>query len=59
MSQDTSIERYSFVATFELIAGGKSFAPTEIAPKFLTLPSAADVPLGPVEGDPLRIRIQR
>ncbi|HQX53533.1 MAG TPA: hypothetical protein PLY87_29150 [Planctomycetaceae bacterium] len=49
MSQHTSIERYSFVATFELIADGHSFAPTEIAPDFITLPSSSDVPLGSAE----------
>lgn len=49
MTQHASIERKSFVASFELIAEGKSFAPCEIAPDFITLRTPATVPLGPAE----------
>lgn len=49
MSSDTSIQRYSFVATCELICDEQSFSLAEISSEFITLRTAANIPPGPAE----------
>jgi len=45
----TSIERYSFVATGELLVGNQSFSIAQAAPEFLILSRPEQVPTGPAE----------
>ena len=49
MSNDTSVERFSFTATCELRVGQTTYPVAQAGPDFLELKSAADVPSGPAE----------
>jgi len=49
MSTDTSVDRYSFVATFELIADGQSIKLAQIAPDFVILDRPVHVAPGSAE----------
>ena len=55
MSTTTSLERSSFVADFELIAGSQSFRPAQVAPDYIIMKKQEPVPAGPAE---LIIRIE-
>ena len=47
MSSQTSVDRFSTVADFELLAAGRSYSVAQVAPEFLILEQAADIPPGP------------
>ena len=49
MAGTTSVDAYSFVATFELVASGQSWSLSQIAPEFVILRQPATVPPGPAE----------
>lgn len=55
MASPVSIERFSTVADVELIAAGKSHPVGQVAPAFIILRCAADIPVG--EAD-LYIRVE-
>jgi len=55
MSSRTSASRRSAVADFELVASGHSYSVAQVAPDFLILDTAADIPAGPAT---LFIRIE-
>jgi hypothetical protein len=63
MSSDISVERFSTIADFELLAAGHSYQVAQVASHFLVLREAADIPPGEaeliirVEGEELRRRI--
>lgn len=46
MSHDTSFDRYSTVAEFELLANGISYAVAQVAPQFLVLNKPTSIPPG-------------
>lgn len=46
MSHDTSLDRYSTVAEFELLANGTSYTVAQVAPQFLILDKPACIPQG-------------
>jgi hypothetical protein len=47
MSSETSVQRFSTVAHFELIVDGRSYKVTHVASEFILLDTAADIPPGP------------
>ena len=49
MAIETSAERYSFTATFELITGGRSIQLGQLAPEFVILDREEPVEPGPAE----------
>lgn len=49
LSNDTSVERYSFIATCELHAGGEMYQVAQAGPEFLLLQLEANVPAGPAQ----------
>lgn len=55
MQPSTAQERYSTVAEFELRVNGQSYSVVEVAPEFITLERATDIP--PSEAD-LYIRVE-
>ena len=46
MSSDTSIERFSTVADFDLVVNGRSYKVAQVAPDFLLLDTATEIPPG-------------
>lgn len=46
MSKQTSIDRFSSVASFELVANGQSYAVVQVASDFLILESPQQIPPG-------------
>jgi hypothetical protein len=55
MASPVSIERFSTVAEVELVVGGKSYSVGQVAPAFIILKCAADIPAGAAD---LYIRIE-
>jgi hypothetical protein len=49
MTEQTSTNRYSTIADFELIANGDSYPLVEIGPDFVVLKVAHEIPPGEVE----------
>ena len=49
MSIDLSLERYSSVADFELVAASRSFDVGQVAEHFIILETACEIPAGPTE----------
>jgi hypothetical protein len=64
MSSDTSIQRFSTVAHFDLLTNGRSYKVAQVAPDFLLLDRATAIPAGPgvlvirVEGEEIRRAIE-
>jgi hypothetical protein len=64
MSHDTSLDRFSTVAEFELLVGGITYPVAQAAPRFLILNKPANIPPGPAtfiirtEGEELRRNIE-
>jgi hypothetical protein len=64
MSSDTSIQRFSTVADFDLLINGRSYKVAQVAPDFLLLDKATAIPPGPgvlvirVEGQEIRRAIE-
>lgn len=55
MTEQTSTNRYSTIADFELLANGQSYAVAQVAPIFLILDSPQQIPPGDAE---LIIRVE-
>lgn len=55
MSKQTSLERFSTVADFELLAGGQSFAVVQVAPDYIILQTPQEIASGDAE---LIIRVE-
>lgn len=55
MSNETSVDRYSTVADFELIAHGRSYSVGHVAPAFLILETSQEISPGDAE---LIIRVE-
>lgn len=55
MASPVSIERFSTVADVELVAAGKSYRVGQMAPAFIVLKCAADIPAGDAD---LYIRVE-
>jgi hypothetical protein len=64
MSSDTSVQRFSTVADFDLLINGQSYKVAQVAPDFLLLDKATAIPPGPavlvirVEGEEIRRAIE-
>jgi hypothetical protein len=60
MSHDTSLDRFSTVAEFELLTKGTIYAVAQVAPGFLILDKPNGIPVGPAtliirtEGEEIR-----
>lgn len=55
MAEFVEAERYSTVAEFELVAGGRSYRPSHVSRDFIILDRPADIP--PCDAD-LYIRVE-
>ncbi len=55
MTQSVDAERYSRVATFELVANGRSYSPSHVSRDWIILDKAAEIP--PCDAD-LYIRVE-
>jgi hypothetical protein len=49
MSTDLSVDRFSTVAAFELVADGRSYRVAQVARDFILLDRATPIPAGPAE----------
>jgi len=64
MSSDTSVQRFSTVAHFELVVNGRSYKVAQVAPEFLLLDNATAIPpargvlIIRVEGEEIRRAIE-
>lgn len=64
MSHDTSIDRFSTIAKFELLVDGVTYAVAQVAPDFVILRTPSTIPAGPAtliirtEGEELRRNIE-
>jgi len=64
MSSETSIQRFSTVADFDLVVNGRSYKVAQIAPDFLLFDEPTAIPPGPavlvirVEGQEFRRAIE-
>jgi hypothetical protein len=64
MSSDTSVQRFSTVADFDLLVNGRSYKVAQVAADFLLLDKATAIPPGPgvlvirVEGEEIRRAIE-
>lgn len=64
MATETSVDRFSKVADFELIVGENSYSVWEVAPTFIVLDPPTDIPPGEavliirVDGEEIRREIQ-
>jgi hypothetical protein len=63
MSSETSVDRFSTVAEFELLIAGRSYRVAQVAPDFLFLDTTAEIAPGPgvlvirVDGQEIRREI--
>jgi hypothetical protein len=55
MTQFVDVERYSSVATFELVANGRSYSPSHVSRDWIILDRPAEIP--PCDAD-LYIRVE-
>ncbi len=46
MSSDTSVQRFSTVADFDLVVNGRTHKVAQVAPDFLLLETATEIPPG-------------
>jgi|HubBroStandDraft_6_1064221.scaffolds.fasta_scaffold2045906_1 hypothetical protein len=64
MSSETSVQRFSTVADFDLVVNGRSYKVAQVAPDFLLLDKGTAIPPGPgvlvirVEGEEIRRAIE-
>jgi hypothetical protein len=64
MSSQTSVDRFSTVADFELVAAGRSYSVAQVARDFIILETAVEIAPGPatlvirVNGEELRRDIE-